>query len=175
MLLRPRELRWPGHWSILSAVALADTVRPYVQGTDRLRLKWPNDLMLDGAKLAGILLEADVTDPPWLVIGFGVNLAGAPRDLGRATACLTGLAPAPEQFADHLLGSLQQWRERYEREGFAPIKAAWLAVAHVPGDPVVVGAGTQRMQGVFRGLGADGALLLDSGNGEVAITAGELE
>lgn len=175
VLLRPRELRWPGHWSILSAVALADAVRPYVEGEDRLRLKWPNDLMLDAGKLAGILLEAGLSDPPWLVIGFGVNLAGAPPDLGRATACLTGVAPAPEQFADQLLGALQRWRQRYDHEGFAPVRAAWVGMAHRPGELIVAGAGRQRVQGAFRGLGPDGALLLDGPAGEVAITAGEVE
>jgi len=176
-LLRPPTLRWPGHWSILSAVALADTVRPYVQDTRRLRLKWPNDLMLDDGKLAGILLEAGFADPPWLVIGFGVNLAGAPLNLGRSTACLAdaGPAPAPEQFAVQLLASLQRWRERYGREGFAPVQAAWLAIAHAPGDLVVAGAGGQRVQGAFRGLAPDGALLLDGPDGEVMVTTGEVE
>jgi len=177
VLLRPRTLRWPGHWSILSAVALADAVRPYVQDTRRLRLKWPNDLMLDGGKLAGILLEAGFADPPWLVIGFGVNLAGAPLDLGRPASCLAdvGPTPAPEQFAVRLLDSLQRWRERYGREGFAPVQAAWLAIAHAPGELVVAGAGRQRVQGAFRGLAPDGALLLDGPDGEVVVRAGEVE
>jgi len=176
-LLRPRTLRWPGHWSILSAVALADAVRPYVRDPLRLRLKWPNDLMLDDGKLAGILLEAGIADPPWLVIGFGVNLAGAPLDLGRPTSCLAdaGPAPAPEQFAVRLLDFLQRWRERYGREGFAPVQAAWLAIAHAPGDLVAAGAGRQRVQGAFRGLAPDGALLLDGPDGVVVVTAGEVE
>ncbi len=177
VLLRPRTLRWPGHWSILSAVALADTVRPYVPDANRLRLKWPNDLMLNGGKLAGILLEAGFTDPPWLVIGFGVNLAGAPLDIGRPTACLAdmGPPPPPERFAAGLLDTLQRWRECYGREGFAPVQAAWLAMAHRPGDLLVAGAGKHRVQGAFRGLGPDGALLLDSADGEVAVASGELE
>lgn len=177
VLLRPRTLRWPGHWSILSAVALADAVRPYVEGAHNLRLKWPNDVMLKDGKLAGILLEAGFPDPPWLVIGFGVNLAGAPPGLGRATACLADVAPAPtpERFAAGLLDVLQRWRMRYDREGFAPVRAAWLAMSHMPGDPVVAGVGERRIAGAFRGLGLDGTLLLDSADGEVAITAGELE
>ena len=176
VLLRPRSLRWPGHWSILAAVALADTVRLYVPaGT--LRLKWPNDLMLNGGKLAGVLLEAGLAPGPWLVIGFGVNLAGTPLDLGRPVACLASVAPAPapEAFAGRLLHSLQHWRTRYDAEGFAPVQAAWLAMAHVLGERIVVGAGGQRVYGAFRGLGDDGALLLDGPEGELTITAGELE
>lgn len=176
VLLRPQSLRWPGHWSILAAVALADTVRSYLP-TRTLRLKWPNDLMLDGGKLAGILLEAGVAAGPWLVIGFGVNLAGVPSGLGRPVACLASRAPAPapEEFADRLLQALQGWRARYATEGFDPVRAAWLAAAHAPGERIVVGMGGQRVHGAFRGLGDDGTLLLDGPEGELAITAGELE
>jgi len=176
VLLRPQSLRWPGHWSILAAVALADTVRSYLPA-GALRLKWPNDLLLDGGKLAGVLLEAGVTAGPWLVIGFGVNLAGAPSGLGRPVACLASVAPAPapEAFADRLLQALQGWRARYAAEGFDPVRAAWLAAAHAPGERIVVGTGAQRVHGAFRGLGDDGTLLLDGPEGELAITAGELE
>ncbi len=176
VLLRPQSLRWPGHWSILAAVALADTVRADLPA-GVLRLKWPNDLLLDGGKLAGVLLEAGVASGPWLVIGFGVNLAGAPMDLGRPVACLASVAPAPapEAFADRLLRSLQRWRARYAAEGFEPVRAAWLGAAHAPGERIVVGMGAQRVRGAFRGLGHDGTLLLDGPDGELAITAGELE
>ena len=174
VLLRPQNLRWPGHWSILAAVALTDTVRPYVP-PNALRLKWPNDLMLNGGKLAGILLEAGFAPGPWLVIGFGVNLAGAPSDLGRPVACLATAALAPEVFADRLLRTLQGWRRRYAAEGFAPVRAAWLAAAHAPGERIVVGTGGKRVHGTFRGLGDDGTLLLDGPGGERSITAGELE
>jgi len=176
VLLRPQNLRWPGHWSILAAVALADTVRSYLPA-GALRMKWPNDLLLDGGKLAGILLEAGVATGPWLVIGFGVNLAGAPSGLGRPVACLASSAPAPapEAFAGRLLQALQRWRARYAAEGFDPVRAAWLAGAHAPSERILVGIGAQRMQGAFRGLRDDGALLLDGPEGELAITAGELE
>ena len=177
VLLRPRSLRWPGHWSILAAVAVADTVRAFLPDPGALRLKWPNDLMLDGGKLAGILLEAGTTPGPWLVIGFGVNLAGAPSGLGRPVACLMSAAPAPapEAFAGRLLQALQGWRARYAAEGFEPVRAAWLAAAHAPGERIVVGMAGRRVHGAFRGLGQDGALLLDGPEGELAITAGELE
>lgn len=177
VLLRPPTLRWPGHWSILAAVALADAVRRYLPEPNALRLKWPNDLLLGEGKLAGILLEASASEGPWLVIGFGVNLAGAPPGLGRPVACLASMcpAPAPEAFAARLLEVLQNWRARYDHEGFAPIRTAWLAVAHRPGDPIVVGVGERRPHGAFRGLGDDGALLLDGPDGELRVTAGELE
>ena len=178
VLLRPQSLRWPGHWSILAAVALVDAVRPLLPAPGALRLKWPNDLLLGGGKLAGILLDAGTAaSGPWLVIGFGVNLAGAPPGLGRPVACLASAAPAPapEAFAGRLLEGLQRWRARYAAEGFAPVRAAWLAAAHAPGERIVVSLGGERVHGAFRGLGDDGSLLLAGPGGALAVTAGELE
>ena len=181
VLLRPPVLLWPGHWSILAAVVLADTVQHYLPEplleTGALRLKWPNDLLLDGGKLAGILLEAGSAGEPWLVIGFGVNLAGVPPGLGRPVADLASRCPAPaaEAFAARLLEILQNWRGRYDRDGFAPVRAAWLAVAHRPGEPIAVGMGERRLHGTFRGLGDDGALLLNGPDGEFRVMAGELD
>jgi len=181
VLLRPATLRWPGHWSILAAVALAEAVRFYLRDPVVMRLKWPNDLLLNGGKLAGILLEAGLAQSPWLVIGFGVNLAGAPPHLGRSTACLAdmGPPPAPETFAAGLLDTLQGWRERYGHEGFAPVQAAWTAMAHAPGELITADCGGRRVRGAFRGLGPDGALLLEKTDGLggeiVRVAAGELE
>ena len=111
------------------------------------------------------------------MIGFGVNLAGAPPGLGRPVADIASRcpAPAPEAFAARLLQVLQNWRARYDRDGFDPVRAAWLAVAHRPGEPIAVGMGERSLYGAFRGLGDDGALLLDGPNGELRVTAGELE
>ncbi len=163
ILLRPGAIRFPGHWSLLSAVALADTVRPHLPDPRLLRLKWPNDVLLSGGKLAGILLESAATPAPWLVIGFGVNLTAAPAGLDREVACLAQYSPAPQPvvFARALLSALQSWRSRYETEGFAPIQAAWLAASHCLGDPIKAHIGDRRVEGRFRGLGADGNLLLD--------------
>lgn len=174
VLLRPHSLRWPGHWSILSAVALADAVRERLPDPAALRLKWPNDVMLGGGKLAGILLEADAGTAPWLVIGFGVNLAGAPAGLGRATAALAPHAPPPEVFARRLLARLQAWRARYEAEGFDPVRDTWLQSAHIVGDSVTATVGAGRVEGRFAGLAQDAALLLDTPSGRMTIPAGEV-
>ena len=174
VLLRPPALRWPGHWSILSAVALADAVREHLPDPALLRLKWPNDLMLGGGKLAGILLEAGTDASPWLVIGFGVNLAGAPDGLGRQTATLGPHAPPPEAFARRLLARLQAWRVRYDAEGFGPVLGAWLRSAHFPGEAVTATVGAGQVAGRFAGLAPDGAMLLDTPSGRVTIPAGEV-
>ena len=174
VLLRPAELRWPGHWSSLAAVALLDAVRPFAPERGRLRLKWPNDLLLDGGKLAGILVEAGLAPAPWLVIGFGVNLVRAPDRLDQRAACLALSAKPPERVAADLLRTLQEWRGRYAAEGYGPVRAAWLASGHRPGDWLQAGVGGSRVAGSFVGLGDDGSLLLDGPDGPCVVVAGEV-
>lgn len=174
VLVRPGGRIRPGHWSLLAAVALADAVLPWVvRGgvPGGLRLKWPNDLLLDGGKLAGILLEAGEDAGPWLVIGFGVNLAGAPQGLGRAVASLDGVV-GPEAFAVTLLAALAGWRRRYAAEGFGPIREAWLGLGPALGSSVTAGS----VRGGFAGLDEDGALVLSTGMGmgRAVITSGEV-
>lgn len=104
---------------MLAGVALHQTLaRP------GLTLKWPNDLLLDGQKVAGILIDAA---PGWLVIGIGVNLAWAPQDLSQPVTTLTAAPPAT--LAPQILSAITQWRTRYETKGFPPIQQAWQAAA----------------------------------------------
>jgi BirA family biotin operon repressor/biotin-[acetyl-CoA-carboxylase] ligase len=177
VLLRPAALPHPGHWSLLTAVALLDAARPYASHPNALRLKWPNDLLLNDGKLAGILLEAGFSPAPWLVIGIGVNLAGAPQDLGRPVASLneTGTAPDPQTFARHLLTALTRWRRRYETEGFPPIRTAWLAAGPPIGQALTVTQGETTVTGAFHGLADNGALRLNSPGGAITLLAGEVE
>ncbi len=180
VLLRPAEpLRTAAEWSLLAAVALASTLAPLLPDTRALALKWPNDVLLDGAKLAGILTESTAAPAGTLdslVIGFGVNLAVAPELPDRSTACLAVVAPAPEPvaFARSLLDRLDHWRARRAKEGFAPVRAAWLAYGPLPGTPIVLRVGATTREGRFAGLGADGTLLLATGPQVQAFAAGEV-
>jgi len=185
VLLRPPAPFMPGHWSLLAAVALAAALRPLLPWP--ARLKWPNDVLLDGGKLAGILLEAGTlpsggslpgagSQPAWLVIGFGVNLVQAPVGLDRAVACLADHGPVPPAaaFARLLLEQLADWRQRYEREGFMPIRAAWLADGPHAGDAIAIGSGDTRLEGRFHGIGPEGGLLLEQDGAIRTIMSGEV-
>ena len=165
ILLHPRAPFTPGHWALLAAVALLETTAAHLPDPARLTLKWPNDLLLDGAKLAGILLDAGHAGPvPWLVIGIGMNLVAAPTDLGRPTAALAQHTspPDPVAFAHALLQTMQTWRARYDAEGFPPIRSAWLRHGPRPGASLQPGAS-------FHGLAEDGALLADTPAGVIRI------
>lgn len=182
VLLRPGEAEAGalGRWSLLAGVALHQTLQTYLGAGRRLSLKWPNDILFDGAKLAGILAESE-TDANgrarFIVFGFGVNLLEAPRITGRATTSLReagGFAPSPEEVAGQLLLSLAIWRRRLADEGFEAVRTAWLAAGPGLGDPMRVRLGGTERQGRFAGLNGEGALLLAGPSGITVITAGEV-
>jgi len=180
-LWRPSGLsRELPQWSLLAAVALADAVAAILPADAPLTLKWPNDLLLGGAKCAGILTEA-VPDGAggisWLVFGIGVNLAEAPPLPDRPTACLAeaGIVPPdPVLFAEALLASLDYWRARQEVEGFTPLRAEWLRRGPAPGSPLKIRAGGMDRHGIFAGLASDGRLLLELPEGSMALISGEI-
>jgi BirA family biotin operon repressor/biotin-[acetyl-CoA-carboxylase] ligase len=135
-------------------------------------VKWPNDLLARGAKLAGILLEREGEA---VVIGFGVNLAHAPIGLERpATSldALAGAAPEPAVFLDALAVAFARWLGRWRGEGLAVIRRQWLAVAHPRGTALALGDG---VQGLFDGLDETGALRLRLADGSIhLIHAGDV-
>ena len=181
VLLRPDEpLRFAVQWSFVAAVALADALLPLLPDPSVLSLKWPNDLMLNGAKAAGILAETSAGGAggiAWVCLGIGVNLAHAPDVPGRATASLAdlGLAPpTPEAFAADLLNALAARRAQRAAEGFGAIRAAWLARGPAMGAPLAIRRQGAEITGRFAGLADDGSLLLATGERIQAFTSGEV-
>lgn len=178
VLLRPAlPPREAAQMSLLAGVALAETVRDLLPDAD-LTLKWPNDLLLGGAKLAGILTETHGADGhlDWLVLGIGANLAFAPDVPGRAIATLaTHMAPpAPEAFSEALLARLDLWLAVLGAEGFGPIRAAWRRHALAPGSTMSIRIGADKIEGSFDGLGDDGSLRLLTATGARNFTAGDV-
>lgn len=154
----------PPTLALVAAVALHEVVAAYAPGHDPL-IKWPNDLLVGGAKLSGILLErADDA----VVIGFGVNLAAQPEGLDRpATSlfALLGSAPSPAVFVETLAESFARWLARWRSEGLGPVRARWLAAAHPPGTALTTSLG----DGLFDGLDENGALRLRLADGAVRV------
>jgi BirA family biotin operon repressor/biotin-[acetyl-CoA-carboxylase] ligase len=144
--------------ALVAAVALHETVRPYAPAA---RIKWPNDLLVGGAKLAGILLERQGDA---VIVGFGVNLAHHPEDLDRPA---TSLQPpvAPDPFLKRLAADFAIWLGRWRTEGLAPIRAAWLTAAH----PIGAALTTGDARGTVEGLDETGALRLRLEDGGLRI------
>ncbi|MGG5821023.1 biotin--[acetyl-CoA-carboxylase] ligase [Falsiroseomonas sp. HW251] len=174
LLLRPgTPARDAARWSLAGAIAMAEAVEPDLPDPAALRVKWPNDLLLDGAKLAGVLCESGATPGgrlDWVILGCGINLAVAPEVPGRATTRLPGDAP-PEQVAVRLIRSVVSWRDR----PMPDLIAAWLRRGPALGERLTLRTGTGETTGSFAGLAEDGALLLDTGAGPRRFGSGEVD
>jgi BirA family biotin operon repressor/biotin-[acetyl-CoA-carboxylase] ligase len=183
VVLRPRnpaEAAGAGQWALLAGIALIETLTDFAAEPDGLSLKWPNDVLSDGAKLAGILVDAAMTErgtTEWLVIGIGANLASAPVIEGRRIAALRtpdGVPPSPVAVATVFLARLEAWRAVLAAEGFAPIRATWLRRAHPLGTPVTIKDASRIRTGVFAGLSARGELLLSAGGVIETVSTGDV-
>lgn len=148
-----------GSLALVAAVAMREAVGI---GT----IKWPNDLMIDGAKLAGILLERS---DDAVVAGFGVNLASAPVLPDRPTTTLSaaGIALAPAGLVEALAERFALWLARWREPAVGAVADAWLAYAHPTGTPMSVNLPDgSRAEGRFDSLAPDGALVLRLASGE---------
>jgi BirA family biotin operon repressor/biotin-[acetyl-CoA-carboxylase] ligase len=161
--------------SFAAALALHDALSDVTGQPQRFSLKWPNDVLLDGTKCAGILLERQGTS---LVIGIGVNLAHHPDGTERPATSLAAAGlpvPQPAALLAALAPAFARWRATWQAQGFAPLRQAWLARASGVGGRIVARLGSESPEGRFAGLAEDGALLLrlDDGNTR-AIHAGDV-
>jgi BirA family biotin operon repressor/biotin-[acetyl-CoA-carboxylase] ligase len=162
-------------FSFVAALALHEALAATTGAAGRFALKWPNDVLLDGRKCSGILLERQ---GPALVIGMGVNLAQHPQGTERPATSLAaaGLAvPNPADLLDSLAPAFARWRALWEQAGFAPIRSAWLERAAGVGGRIVARLGSESPEGVFAGLADDGALQMRLDDGSLrTVHAGEV-
>jgi BirA family biotin operon repressor/biotin-[acetyl-CoA-carboxylase] ligase len=163
--------------SFVAALALHDAILAAAPAlAPRLALKWPNDVLLDGAKVAGILIEAEGTRPLVVAVGIGVNCRHHPADAEHPATDLAAAgegAAAEALFAALSLAMLQRLAEW--QAGFAPIRAAWLARAGGLDGELRARLGTRELTGRFEAIDAEGRLCLRLADGSrETITAGEV-
>jgi BirA family biotin operon repressor/biotin-[acetyl-CoA-carboxylase] ligase len=154
--------------ALVAAVALHETVAAFAPEIEAA-VKWPNDLVVHGAKISGILLERSEDA---VVLGFGVNLSACPSLPDRpatSLAAAAGAAPTPAIFLETLSSSFARWLARWRGEGLSAIRRQWLAVAHPPGTALSVGERDAPIQGLFDGLDEDGALRLRLADGRIYV------
>lgn len=160
----------PGSLALLAGLALHEVVSAKLPIPHSALLKWPNDLLIGHAKLAGILLEREGDA---VVVGIGVNLVSAPHVEGRATIALAGLTDAPprDQFAADLAAQFAVELDRWRAYGLTPVLARWLAAAHPLGTRLSIDG----LAGSFAGLTDEGLLLLRLADGSLTtVNAGEV-
>lgn len=179
LLLRPDcKAQQITQFSLLSGLAVADTIQGYMRNPDQLMLKWPNDVLIEKQKCAGILLETELYQNgavKWLIIGIGINVHKAPAGLG------VGVQDYSEQIIDlinlrgALLNSISHYYSLLQREGFGVIRKKWLEKAHKPGTKMEVKIGVQIERGLFHDLDAAGNMVVrDSEFRTKTISAGEV-
>ena len=181
LILRPaRPAAMAAQLGFAAALAVGDSVARRLPPGRDLHYKWPNDVLVDGRKLSGILLESAAArdgTPAWLVAGIGVNIASHPAGTAWPATSLEALGAEPTGIEDLLrdiVAAFQRQTSRWLHGGFAPIRTAWLARAYGIGQPVGVRLPRERLTGRFVDLDADGVLLLETAQGPRRIAAGEI-
>lgn len=169
--------------SFIAALAVADLLDHYVPPAC-VTIKWPNDVLVEGRKISGILVESGpaLSGGLWLAVGIGVNLAHAPDDVERpATAVAQHLAegvmrpPTLDEAIPVLAEAWAGWIARREALGFEVIRDAWTRRAHGLNGPAVARLGHETVEGVAEGLADDGALRLRLADGSLRlISAGDV-
>lgn len=168
--------------SFVASLAIAETAEAFLPAMAAVRCKWPNDVLVNGRKIAGILLESESGADgalAWLVLGVGINLRHFPQGTEFAATALAeegAFNPDTGAALEVYAGRLAAWYARWRDGGFAPVRAAWLARAVNLGGPVVVRLSDRELTGTFVDLDSDGVLLLDRGDGgpPMRIAAGDV-
>lgn len=170
--------------SFAAALALRDAFVALTDLPAVFTLKWPNDVLLNGGKVAGILLESATAGQgvQHLAIGIGVNLIAAPDPAQMEPGAVppvtllaeTGLRVTPEAFLNALAPAFSRWETTFTTQGFAPLRLAWLAHAARLGQPIRARTGADTREGIFDTIDDTGALILRQSHGPVAIPAAEV-
>ncbi|MEP2030066.1 MAG: biotin--[acetyl-CoA-carboxylase] ligase [Paracoccaceae bacterium] len=170
--------------SFVAALALFDALVAVSGRADGLALKWPNDVLLNGGKLAGILLESagQGGGAEYLAVGIGVNLAQAPRPDDVEERAVhpvsllseTGTAIGTEDFLTELASAYAFHEERFVTYGFEPTRTTWLSRAARLGEVITARTGTQETTGTFETVDVAGNLVLRTTKGRASIPAAEI-
>ena len=169
--------------SFAAALGLREALIACGVPSEKISLKWPNDVLLKGRKLSGILLQSvRYGSQTGIIIGIGVNLATAPNETEIeqgatppiALASVQENVPTPIDFLDALEPCFLSWVRTLEQEGFAPLRTQWLAHAKGVGAPIIARLPDREERGIFEDLDPTGALLLRTSKGVLALSAADI-
>jgi len=182
IILRPQiEPARAPQLSILAGVAVVDVLESYCP--DRIKLKWPNDVLIDGKKVCGILSQMKTTARKvnFIVLGVGINVninySQFPKEicnLATSLAIETGREISRQELIISLYENLAKWYNKLLKDGFCRIKEKWLSISPMIGQTVQVMFQEEAVSGKAIGLDEDGSLiLLTAGNKEFKVSAGD--
>ena len=166
--------------TFVASLALNDAFVAVTGRAESFTLKWPNDVLLNGGKVAGILLER--TGAGHLSIGIGINLAAAPSVAEVEEGAVrpvslkgeTGVSVSPQDFLDLLAPAYAHWEAQFTTYGFAPIRTAWLARAARLGEVIRARTVTDDITGTFETVDETGQLVLSTAKSRVVIPAADV-
>ncbi len=170
-----------------AALAIADTIAVYAPGS-QVTLKWPNDVLVDGAKISGILLETGQTQGrSWVIVGIGLNLLSHPADTPYpATHLLEHISKAALSSAEPIFTGVEavlpvlssrfeHWRVQHAREGFAALRNPWLAMTQGVNEMANIRLANRSFRAKIIGLGGNGELQVEHSNGTIeSLYAGDV-
>lgn len=147
----------------VAGISVADVLADHLPAKS-VKLKWPNDVLISGRKAAGILVEH--VSGRFIAVGIGIDLAHCPPGINAVSiAEVTGSAPASKDILTRLAGRMFDWMAVWRRDGFGPIRDAWIARAGGVGDMIRAVTAQRPYEGIFEDIDRDGALLLRDENG----------
>lgn len=185
VLLSPEcDLATCSQLSFVAAVAAAETLAGIVPGNEEITCKWPNDILLNGKKLGGILLESFTTmdeynrERQWVVVGVGINVDSFPEHVMFPATCLreagVEIISAKIVLSRFVYNFIHQY-DAWVKAGFKPLQKEWMKRAYRIGHGVEVIVGDKQMHGVFDGIDASGRLLVRQESGAITgIAAGDV-
>ena len=181
VLLRPdRPAAEAMQISFVAATAVADALSDIVPESVAVECKWPNDTLVDGRKVAGILLESSARNgvaPDWLVVGVGINVSHHPANAEFPATSLKGAGCGDLDVAGVLTSFVRhvdRWFGQWSVEGFLPVREAWLRRVRGIGAPLTVRLERETITGTFSGIDAQGALIVEAAEGARCITSGDV-
>lgn len=173
LILRPQvKPEHIGQLSFLSAVAIANVFEKIVPAGTDVYLKWPNDVLINRKKIAGILIETE-SQADWVVVGVGVNIVDAPENA--VSLHDIGAVCDAKEFLSLLTKEMEMLVTTWEKDGFEEIRSAWLKRAYKIGENIQARLPKEILTGVFAGLDQNGALQLKTQDGIMkTINSGEV-
>ncbi len=185
LVLRPKcDVNCISQISFIAAISLKFAIKEAFlaqknpKNVDLVKNKWPNDILVDDKKIAGILLESKIIDKncDFVVVGVGVNLASNPQNTMFLASNLAefGINLAPREFLERFLDKFEYFYEKWQNFGFLPIKNLWLEDAWRLKSEIAINLGERKINGIFDEIDNDGCLILRTSQGVEKISVGDV-
>lgn len=160
--------------SFVTSLAIYDTINFFANSDCKISLKWPNDILVNGAKISGILLESillpssDIVN--YVIVGVGINIKNSPDNLNRKTTSLFesfGVELSPDKVLDQFMNYFEKYYYKWQMEGFVKLRKIWLSRAQDVNQVVTLVSQNNRVSGTFLDIDVSGAIRLKLASGQI--------